>query len=174
MPATYTLIASNTLSSSAASVTFSSIPATYTDLVLRLSGRINVSAWSSTLTIKFNSSSATNYSRTDVRADSSTVSSTRTSAATSMVMRSVINGLDQADTWSSVELYIPNYAGSTNKPISGFGASEANDASAGTVYKTIMAGLFSDTTAISSIELSSSQDFVSGSSFFLYGIKSTA
>ena len=39
MPATYTLIASNTLSSAAASVTFSAIPATYTDLVLRYSAR---------------------------------------------------------------------------------------------------------------------------------------
>ena len=39
MPVTYNLIASNTLSSSAASVTFSAIPGTYTDLLLRITGR---------------------------------------------------------------------------------------------------------------------------------------
>ena len=38
---TYTLISSNVLASSAATVTFSSIPATYTDLVLRVSARNN-------------------------------------------------------------------------------------------------------------------------------------
>ena len=112
MPATYTLIASNTLSSNTTTVTFSSIPATYTDLVLRLSGRINVSAWSAALTIRFNGNTSGVYSRIDVRADSTTVSNSITSVSSSMPMRSVINGLDAADTFSSVELYIPNYAGS--------------------------------------------------------------
>ena len=44
MATTYTLITSQTLASSAASVTFSSIPSTYTDLVLRVSARTDNAA----------------------------------------------------------------------------------------------------------------------------------
>jgi len=50
--ATYTLISSNVLTSSAASVTFSSIPATYTDLVVRLSARATTTA--SNIWVTFN------------------------------------------------------------------------------------------------------------------------
>ena len=57
---TYTLISSNVLGSSAASVTFSSIPATYTDLVLRVSARTDAD---DTSLITFNGTT-TGYSKT--------------------------------------------------------------------------------------------------------------
>jgi hypothetical protein len=63
---TYVAIASQTLSASAGPITFSSIPATYTDLILVLSG---TQATSGTVRIQFNGDTAANYSRTDVYAD---------------------------------------------------------------------------------------------------------
>ena len=62
--ATYNLISSNVLTTAKASVTFSSIPATYTDLVLRVSARDSSDTPISTLTMTFNSDTATNYSET--------------------------------------------------------------------------------------------------------------
>ena len=171
MANTYTLISSNILSSNAASVTFSAIPATYTDLVVRFSARANVASYSANLTMTLNGSSSAVYSRTDIRADSSTATSTRTTSATSFSIRSLTTGTSESNTFSTAEIYIPNYLVSANKPLSTVGATEGNTATAGTVYQNIAGALFSDTTAISSIALSSSADFVSGSSFYLYGIK---
>ena len=173
MANTYTLISSNVLTGSAASVTFSAIPSTYTDLVLRYSGRVNVASYSANLTMTLNGSSSAVYSRTDVRADSSTATSARTSSATSFSIRSIICGTSESNTFSTAEIYIPNYLVSANKAISTVGATEGNTSTAGTVYQNMAAALFSDTTAISSIALSSSADFVSGSSFYLYGIKNS-
>jgi hypothetical protein len=173
MANTYTLIASNVLSSSAASVTFSAIPSTYTDLVVRFSARANVASYSANLTMTLNGSSSSIYSRTDIRADSSTVTSARTTSASSFSIRSIICGTSETNTFSTAEIYIPNYLVSANKALGTVGATEGNTATAGTVYQNIAAGLFADTTAISSIALSSSADFVSGSSFYLYGIKNS-
>jgi hypothetical protein len=168
MPSTYTLISSNVLSSSAASVTFSAIPSTYTDLVLRVSGRTTVTGQATdNLELRFNGSI------TRLRGNGSTASSSANSGVT------VINGLtafDAADatsnTFSSLEIYVPSYLASQNKPVSLFSAQEDNNATANIVAT---AGLWRDTTAISSIYIGSNSggSFVSGSSFYLYGIKNS-
>lgn len=61
MPSTYEPIASVTLSSTASSYTFSSIPNTYTDLVLHINGLMNSSAG---IQIRVNGDTGTNYGRT--------------------------------------------------------------------------------------------------------------
>jgi hypothetical protein len=80
MANTYTLIESQVLGSSAASVTFSSIPATYTDLVLKVSVRSNRAAGFDNIDIRFNGDSASNYSRTIISGNGEEVSSSRTSS----------------------------------------------------------------------------------------------
>jgi len=70
MANTYTLIESQVLGSSAASVTFSAIPATYTDLVLRYSARHNNAFSISQVLITFNGDTAANYSETVVYGNS--------------------------------------------------------------------------------------------------------
>lgn len=175
MANTYTLISSNELSSSAASVTFSAIPSTYTDLVLRYSARTNEAAIYNDTKVTFNGSTASNYSVILLYGTPTDVSSLRSSNAANLG-RNYIDGANAtSNTFASGEIYIPSYTVSQNKPISGFSVVENNSSTAyGNLIATI-AGLFRDTTAISSITMAAqgSTQFVSGSSFYLYGIKSS-
>jgi hypothetical protein len=76
MPAgnTYESIATQTLGSSSGSITFSSIPSTYTDLVIVFSG---TTAALVAVDIQFNGDTSTNYSRTIISGNGSTASSDR-------------------------------------------------------------------------------------------------
>jgi len=174
MANTFTLIASNTLSSPAASVTFSSIPGTYTDLVLRMSARKSSAVGGIDLGIQFNSDTATNYSRTRVDVNSTTITSDRTSAATSIVVTRGIQSFNSTvPTYNNLEIYLSSYTTSTNKSLSVVNVSEFNSASwaAG-----LTAGLYSTSSAVTSITLLGNVgggSFGSGSSFFLYGIKNS-
>lgn len=174
MANTYTLIASNTLSSSAASVTFSSIPATYTDLVLRISARSNEAVVDSSFNVKFNGITTTTYSRIRLVGNGATASSSLLSNATSIDTSHNINGSTAtSNTFSNVEIYIPSYTVSQNKPVSLFNVLENNTT---TAYINASAALWRNTATISSITLDgipASGQFVSGSSFFLYGIKNS-
>ena len=172
MATTYTLISSNVLTGSAASVTFSSIPSTYTDLVLKCSVRLVAGSGSTIqdLIVKFNGTS-TNYSITHLTGDGSSAASGRISNTTRILLSNVVDGDATNNTFGNIEVYIPSYTASQNKPVGAFGASENNATLAGL---SATAGLWRDTTAISSIELSNAvANFVSGSSFYLYGIKNS-
>jgi hypothetical protein len=171
MANTYTLISSNTLSSSAASVTFSSIPATYTDLVLRMSVRSDIADSYVNIYVSYNGN-ASNYSETYMAGNGTSAVSGRGSANPYFLQAVWSEGTSwTSNTFASSELYIPNYAGSANKVASAFGAAE-NNATAARVTTT--ATLWSNTSAISSINLQPySGNFVSGSSFYLYGIKNS-
>ena len=146
-------------------MTFSSIPGTYTDLVLRASIRTTVAA--SVVDVTFNNSTSS-YSSTILIGNGSTASSSRQSNTTEFQVANVSSG-NTADTFSSVEIYIPSYAASQNKPIGHFGVTENNATSA--IIRS-MASLWSNTSAITSIKFSYA-DIASGSSFFLYGIKNS-
>jgi hypothetical protein len=167
--ATYTLISSNVLSSSAATVTFSSIPATYTDLVVRYAVRGTAAGTNTRIT--FNGSSATNYSVTVVGANTTSAVSSRESSATyANNFYSVNRSTSTASTFSSAEIYIPSYTVAQNKPFSGAGVIENNSATT-LFYIAANALLWRDTATISSITLTSeSGSFVADSSFYLYGI----
>jgi hypothetical protein len=167
--ATYTLISSNVLASSAASVTFSSIPATYTDLVLKCSMRVSAgftSGWS----IQLNSTSNV-YSNTILYGTGSAASSYYNSGiAYFSESLWVIGASGTSNTFSNGEIYIPNYTSSVAKQISTFSASENNSTSAN-IGST--ANLYNTTSAVSTIKIYdpiNSRDLVSGSSFYLYGI----
>ena len=175
MPSTYTLISSNVLSSSASSVTFSSIPATFTDLVLRISARASGSGNLAGLAIKFNSSTTSIYSNTNLFAYSASGTSDRSSSVASIpAMDNITDGGGTANTFSSNELYIPSYTASQNKPTSLFSVVEKNSSANFEWLVYSGAGLYRDTAAISSIALTTNAgSFISGSSFYLYGIKNS-
>jgi len=172
MANTYTLISSNVLSSSAASVTFSAIPSTYTDLVIRGSSRIDGASTASNLGFYLNSTQGTSYSFILLRGNGATASSSISSGVGYMRTTTSPGTAATTNTFSNFEIYIPNYAGSTNKPVSGFGVGENN---ATTAYIDVFANLGSVTSAITSITLYdlNSYNLVSGSSFYLYGIKNS-
>jgi hypothetical protein len=158
------MIAKNVLGSDTATVTFSSIPGTYTDLTLVISGRSTHSSVVDAL-IGFNSSTSSFSSRYLYGTGSAVGSSTL-----ARYLGAVSGTPTTANTFGSSETYIPNYAGATNKSYSTTTVTENNAASSG-IYTEAIAGLWSNTAAITSIELTtSSGSWLSGSSFFLYGI----
>ena len=171
MANTYTLISSNVLTSSAASVTFSSIPATYTDLVLRISARNDAANYVSSAVIKVNAITGT-YSFTTIVGTGSAASSSRDSGSYQGFYLSAVNGnTATSNSFSSHEVYLPNYAGSANKVAS---LNNANETNATAAYLTANAGLLGNTAAISSLTITTnSTNFLSGSSFYLYGIKNS-
>jgi hypothetical protein len=172
MATTYTLISSNVLSSSAASVTFSAIPATYTDLVVRYTARHNNAFSISQLAITFNGSSAANYSETVVYGTSTAAASGRQSGSSAIDFNYVDADSATANTFSSNELYIPNYTVSANKPMSWVGVTENNATTNNSAVIVANASLWRDNSAITSITLLAlaSRNFMVGSSFYLYGI----
>lgn len=172
MANTYTLIASNTLSSSAASVTFSSIPNTYNDLVLRCSTRDTINSYNYTIAV---GGAAGSYSETVLFAETTTPGSTSTSNTDPFGTTSYLLGNasgDTANTFGSAEMYLPNYTSSTNKPVSIVSVRERNIANG--LGLSLLAGLVRYTSAVSSITIASAgSSFEVGSSFFLYGIKNS-
>jgi len=169
MPSTYTLISSNVLSSSAASVTFSAIPSTYTDLVLRISTRVNYASVDGNILIRFNGDTASNYSYTFIYGNGTSLVSSRGSTTRIIAASSTQGSSATSNTFASAEIYIPSYLVSQNKPVSIDSATENNATEA---YRGATAGLWRNTAAITSINLEGG-DFVSGSSFYLYGIKNS-
>lgn len=164
MPNTFTLIASSTVGSGgAASIDFTSIPSTFTDLCLKVSARDGDNNW--VLNMKFNNSDG---SSRFLQGDGASASS-----GTQGDMRFIVNSSGStANTFGNAEIYIPNYAGSTNKSFSVDAVSEAN---ATTAYMRLIAGLWSNTAAINRITLT---NVVSGnipqySTAYLYGVRSS-
>ena len=169
MATTYTLIASNTLSSSAASVTFSAIPNTFTDLVLKISNRVSTATLDSNATITFNGITTNTHSITYLYGNGASAASGRFSNFSSIIAAYATQGTSStSNTFTNWEVYIPSYTASQNKALSIFSALENN---ATTAYLNTGAALWRNTAAISSITIT--DNFVSGSSFFLYGIKNS-
>lgn len=171
MANTYTAISSQVLTGTAASITFSSIPNTYTDLVIRASTRDTntLAAFNGSFTIRINSDSATNYSVTDLYGDGGSAGSSRQSNQTQAAFfRADLNAANStANTFSVVEVYIPNYTLTTARPLLGVAGAEGNVANA---YMNMTASLYRGTSSISSIVISPSTLFTAGSRFDLYGI----
>ena len=166
--ATYTLISSNVLSSSAASVTFSSIPATYTDLLLKGSARGDQGSQFREVFLTLNNLTTSIYSYTRFYGTgTSRTSSNQTANTPSNTATIFVNDSGStANTFASFEIYLPSYTASQKKPVSLFSAQEDNTTSA---YMQSVAELVNTTTAINEIKLTCT-NFVSGSSFYLYGI----
>ena len=171
MAATYTLISSNVLSTAAASVTFSAIPSTYTDLVLRMSGRRDVASASGAFRMRFNGLTTAIYSFTDLTGSGSAAASARASGSTAIAEPETVGDTATASTFSSHEFYIPSYTATQNKPMSAFSVAENNTTAA---EMSVAAYLLASTAAINEILIyPPSGNFMTGSSFYLYGIKNS-
>ena len=172
MAATYTLISSQVLGSSSASVTFSSIPQTYTDLKLAISARTGNGAYLDNLFMTISSDTGSNYSNTRLEGSGTTASSSATtnSTPTASANLSYVNAAGAtASVFSNTEIYIPNYTSSTNKQIYAYSVVENNSATSNEVYST--AELWRGTSAVTSLTFSCNNSFVVNSSFYLYGIR---
>jgi len=168
MPNTFELIASSTVGSGgAASIDFTSIPSTYTDLVVKCSFRVTVAGPLDGIKISFNGSTSS-FTARDIYGNGSSVGSESSTIARWAGLAAATGAT--ASTFSNFEIYIPNYAGSTNKSYSSDAVSE-NNATAG--YNFLFAGLWSNTAAINQITLTpdTASSINQYSTAYLYGVK---
>jgi hypothetical protein len=163
--ATYDLIASQTLASSASSITFSSIAASWTDLRLVLTG--TCTAGGNNPLLRFNGDTATNYSQTVLNGSDSAAASTNATTQSSIALL-WYGGLDTTKpSLSTINIF--SYTGSTYKTILEQYAGDLNGS--GNVGSDV--GLWRSTAAITSITLlmAASDTFKTGTTAQLYGIK---
>ena len=175
MATTYEAIASVEIGSGgAASISFTSIAADWTDLLLKFSTRTTRTTGNANVVmVRFNSSSSGYTFRVLVGDGSSASSFNQTALFTDAGFGGYSNqDNNTSSTFSNHEIYIPNYAGSTNKSFSVDSVTENNATAA---LSTLGANLWSNTAAITSITLSPYEgfNFVQYSTATLYGISSS-
>ena len=157
MANTYVKIATVNASGSSGSMVFSSIPSTYTDLCLKVSARGTSNyAGGGYYYYVYPNGATTNLSTKYLFGNGTSAQSGSSGAAFAYCPASDWT----TSAFSDDEIYLPNYAGSTNKSYSIDSVSENNATLANSV---MAAGLWSQTTAISSLTLT-----IGGGSFALY------
>lgn len=159
--ATYTPLATTTLTSASATVTFSSISSAYTDLVLIYNGKF--ASANGQIALNFNGDTATNYSDNSLNADGSAV----TAARDTTYGRIVQGYTASANVDNMTIINIMNYA---NTNMSKTVISRHNTAAGANVQ--LSSGAWRSTAAINSIAVScyNGINFTAGSTFTLYGI----
>ena len=151
------------LGSAASSISFSSIPNTFTDLYITFSVRQSGSGVNQTL-LEFNGSTSNFSFRLLEGTGSSAGSGNNTLNYGGLVQGSA----STSNTFASNSLYIPNYAGSTAKSWSVDAVTENNATQA---FQHLVAGLWNNTAAINSVTIKPfSGNFEIASSATLYGI----
>jgi hypothetical protein len=167
MADTFTLIASSTLASAQAEITFSSIPATFTDLQLFYSIRSAGSGAVNYPALKINGVTTNQTMKVLLGTGSSTSSSSPT-----LIEWWVPASTATASTFSNDSFYFPNYAGSNNKSISKDTVTENNATAA---YAELGAALWSSSAAITSLTvyIQGGANLAQYSTAYLYGLKSS-
>ena len=159
-------------SGGAASIDFTAIPSTYTDLVVKYSLRstANDSGGSTPIDVRLrlNGSAAAIYSERMIYGTGSSALSAATSGTLINWTGTQTNNSQTVNTFSSNDLYIPNYAGSSNKSLSVDGVQENNATAAAS---RLTAGLWASTAAITSLTLTPDYgNFAQYSTAYLYGV----
>jgi len=172
MPNTFTLIASSTVGSGgAANIDFTSIPSTYTDLVLKCSIRGSRSNAVDSIAIYFNNDTTSGrYPARMLYGTGSSATSYTTNTNYNDEYAYISGNSSTSNTFGNTEFYIPNYAGSTQKSVSIDSVGENN---ATTAFMSLTAFLYNQTTAISRITLVpyyGSSTILQYSTAYLYGI----
>jgi hypothetical protein len=165
MPATYKPIATTTLGSAAASITFNSIPATYTDLLIIGHTRYTSTNTGQGLGIRFNGDTTNDYSFSILEGNGTAASSYRVTNTSSGAIGAVANG--NQTSLSVVTIHVNNYSNSTtDKTYLG--------RQSGPSFVQQITGLWRDSSAINSITILASgtaTNIDTGSTFTIYGIK---
>lgn len=154
---TYDLIASSVLSSTAASVVFSSISGSYRDLILV----VNATASSNNLALRFNSDSGSNYNWIYQQSTGTSIGTNTAGSQTQLDLTSVSYLTTQVNTNIS---QIMDYSQTDKHKL----VLTRGNGQYGTELR---AGRWASTSAITSITvICDSGSFSSGSTFYLYGI----
>jgi hypothetical protein len=168
MPTTYEPIATTTLGSAAQSVRFSSVPTTYTDLVIIGTGRSDSSTSGDSVFVFFNNDDFNpNYSGTRLSGNGSAASSARTTN-NYPTLANIAPSNSASGVFSFFKIDIFNYRGSTNKTVLSESSNDLNGS--GDVLRAV--GLWRSTAAITTISVACINNlFAANSTFTLYGIK---
>jgi len=163
MATTYDKIATTTLGSATANITFSSIPATYTDLKLVFVGTGTTSVG---LYGRFNNDSGSNYSFTELFGQGSGAFSSRLSNLSYIDLESQSNLSTTIPSFKAIDIF--SYAGSTFKTYL-YTCQDDRNGSGNTV---LQVGLYRSTSAINEIKLYvNSSTIAAGTTATVYGIK---
>jgi len=162
--ATYDKLAVTTGTGSSSSITFSSIPATHTDLILVVNGATTTSTGNPRL--RFNGDTAANYSDTNLYGSGTAAGSYSNTSGTSIQLIATVYFNTTYNT--NLIIHIMNYSNATTYKTT---LNRANKASDGV---DAVVGLWRNTAAINSITFftASGNNISSDSTFTLYGIKS--
>jgi hypothetical protein len=165
-------IATTTLASNASSITFSSIPATYTHLQLRGNGRSTTAGSAQDeLQLSFNGVSGSSYAFHFIYGNSASVVASGGASQSYIRAGFLPRASATANVFGSAIIDIFDYAStSKNKTIRSFAGADLNDSNSITAF---CSGLFMSLSAITSITLrpESGNNFPANSSYSLYGIK---
>lgn len=154
-------IATTTLGSANATISFTSIPSTYTDLRIVFTGTVTAA---SSLRLTFNSDSGTNYSFRIIRGNGTEAASRQTQDASFMTFHNQ-NLSTTIPQFYSFDIF--SYAGSTNKTLLATTQQDLNGD--GSVLYTV--ALWRNTAAISTVTFTNSvSTFAAGTTATLYGI----
>lgn len=170
MANTYVLIASVTVGSSgAANITFSSIPGTYTDLLLRLSAR-SVSNYGNTFAQTDMTLNSTGYTADRVFIGYNGSAGTNSGGVGTTY--GTTSNTARTGSFGNADIYIPNYTDSYQKASTSNGVAETDSATAAIV--SLNATRFNVTSPVTSISLTTAAgDFAQHSTAYLYGIKNS-
>jgi hypothetical protein len=173
MANTYVAIATTTVGSGgASSIDFQSIPGTYTDLLLVISGRTALNDIRDVVKMTFNNNTSNNYTRKEIEGDGASAASYSETTTNGFQYIYVPSATGTTSTFGNCLVYIPNYTSSNNKS---FYVDNVEERNSTTAYACLMAGLWSNTAVINRITLTSqnSSNFVQHSTATLYGIKNS-
>jgi hypothetical protein len=140
------LIESKTLGTAQAQIDFTSVPQDGTDLVLWLSA--TGSGTGDSLIVRFNNDTGNNYSWRRLSGDGSNTSSDSASSVSYILGPQITTAT--TTNFGSTSMYVPNYSGNTAKSVSFDGVTETN---ATTSQQNLLAGLYTQTTAITTVSL---------------------
>lgn len=163
MPATYEPIATTTLGSATSPITFSSIPATYTDLRVVLV--CTTTSATQDVYMRFNADAGSNYSSTNLSGNGSTATSTRETSTTRIIVNKEAYTNTTIPEMYTIDIF--SYAGSTNKTC--LMTSSGDNNGSGAVDRNV--GLWRSSSAINAIEFRlSAGSYNTGTTATLYGI----
>lgn len=165
MPSTYEPIATTTLGSNAATVTFSSIPSTYTDLIVVTNLMPDTAGGTGYIRVTLNNDTGSNYSTTYMIGTGSSAISGRVSNASSLIVDYTFGA---STTIPATTIFnIQNYSNTTTNKTA---LTRMSDQNAGFVIA--YASLWRNTSAINRIDFNGvTGGYKAGSTFTLYGIK---
>ena len=175
MANTFIFISSVTVGSGGSSgITFSSIPSTYTDLLVKVSARStrNTGAWTE-IWFRINNNTSSVYTTRSIYEGGNSVTNNVLSSATySQIAEANQANNTTGSVFSSTEIYLPSYRSSTSKPFSVEGTTEENTTDA---RNYLTAGITTDTNPITQLDIYPQTGFnwVQYTTAYLYGIKNS-